>query len=434
MFFWFFERIKSVKADSHYKAIKRINENHDSTYAIAERKKYLSQILQHTVKTVPYYRTLEIKKISIDSFPVVDKNLIRQHTTSFLSDTYKNKKTFKASTSGSTGTPFTVLHDVDKKRRHKADLRFYWESVNHTWGNKLYYMRIWTTQNRKNRLTQYLQNIIPIDVFKLCDQNIKKLLNSIVLDTSPKSILSYSSGLDTIVKYLKRYPTDMSHAGIISVIAMSESLDSYTKKYLEEHFHCPVVSRYANTENGMLAQQIPFSGNHFLANLASFHIEIFDICKDVPAKNGQMGRIVVTDLFNRAMPLIRYDTGDLGMMQKSKKNGKTQFFLSKVEGRKMDAIFATDGEPVSSFILTNTMWKYDGLRQYQFIQQGQTAYEFLLNTQGDFLREEELINEFKGYLGADASIKLTYIDEIPLLSSGKRKKVLNHSEKNNYNT
>jgi len=428
--FWLLDCIKGSKVRSHYDAITRINEDHESDYAIGERKKYLSAILRHSTETVPYYKSFGMTDTSLDRFPVVDKNLIRKNIKSFYSNLYTNKKTFKASTSGSTGTPFTVLHDTDKKRRHKSDVRFFWESVGHAWGTGFYYLRVWNKGNRKSELARKIQNIIPIDVVELNDRKIKKLLNSIKSDSTPKSILSYASALDRIFEYLKRNPTDLSDAGILSIIAMSESLDGPTKKYLKEHFGCPVVSRYANTENGMLAQQTSVSGNSFLANLASYHIEVLDILEDIPARHGETGRIVVTDLFNRAMPLIRYDTGDLGVMEKTELNGKTQYVLKKVEGRKMDAICNTDGKPISSFILTNNMWKYAELNQYQFIQKGATEYEFLLNLQGDFLREEELIKEFKGYLGSDAKLALTYIDEIPLLSSGKRKKVLNRTRLN----
>ena len=74
------------------------------------------------------------------------------------------------------------------------------------------------------------------------------------------------------------------------------------------------------------------------------------------------------------------------------------------------------------------MWKYNTLNQYQFIQIAEKTYLFKLNTDKTFLKEDELINEFKGYLGNDADIKIEYVNEIPLLSSGKRKKVLNRME------
>lgn len=429
--FWLLGRIKGSNLSEHYTSIKRINKDHESDYAIRERKKHLSDILLHSLETVPYYNSLGITATSLDLFPVVDKNRIRLNAKSFCSIGYANKKTFNAVTSGSTGTPFNVLQDADKKRRHALDVRFFWESVGHPWGSRFYYLKIWNKQNKKSQLTQKIQNIVPVDVFKMNDQKIKELLRCIKSDNSPKSILSYASALDRIVKYLERNPIDMSAAGIISIIAMSESLDGPTKKKLTAYFGCPVVSRYANTENGMIAQQTALSGNDFLLNLASYHIEILDIQEDLPARDGETGRIVVTDLFNRAMPLIRYDTGDFGVLGKSKNNERTQYVLKMVAGRKMDIIYNTGEDPISSFTITNNMWKYVELDQYQFIQIRKTVYEFRLNLKGIFKREAELIKEFKGYLGQDASITITYVDEIPLLSSGKRKKVLNRTEINN---
>lgn len=417
--------LKGAKIRKHHNAVKKINEDHHSEYAVQERTRYLSEMLQHCKETVPFYRNLGVTGNQLETFPVTNKTLIKASSVSFRSEAYTDKKTFEATTSGSTGTPFTVLHDVDKKRRHTADVHFFWESVGHTWGTRFFYLKIWNRQNSKGKLTQKMQNIVPIDVFKLDDDKIRGLLDSVKTDTSPKSILGYASALDRIVKYMERNPTDMSKANVISIIAMSESLDGPTKKTLSEYFECPVVSRYANLENGMFAQQTSWSGNDFLVNLASYHIEILDLQENVHAKEGEMGRIVVTDLFNRAMPMIRYDTGDLGILGKSVKDGNTHYVFKKVAGRKMDAIYDTKGDVVSSFTITNTMWKYSELAQYQFIQTARNKYTFKLNTVEKFRREHELIEEFKGYLGNDAKIKVEYVNEIPLLSSGKRKKVLN---------
>lgn len=426
--FWLLDRLKGGKVRKHHMAIKQINADHGSDFAISERKRYLTEILRHCRETVPYYRKLGITDTLLEEFPIVDKNLIKINSSLFRSDAYANEKTYQATTSGSTGIPFTVLHDTDKKRRHKADVRFYWESVGHFWGTKLFYLKIWNRQNRKSKLVQKMQNIVPVDVFKMDDGTIRELSDSIKTDNVPKSILGYASALDRIVKYLERNPTDMSNTHVISIVAMSEALDGPTKQALQECFDCPVVSRYANIENGMLAQQTSGSGNDFLVNMASYHIEILSMQENIPVEEGKIGRIVVTDLFNRAMPMIRYDTGDLGIMGKSERDGRTRYVLKKVEGRKMDAICDTRGEPISSFTITNSMWKYNDLAQYQFIQVAKKEYEFKLNTLGKFRREDELVEEFKGYLGSDAAIRVTYVKEIPLLSSGKRKKVLNKVE------
>ena len=121
------------------------------------------------------------------------------------------------------------------------------------------------------------------------------------------------------------------------------------------------------------------------------------------------------------MPLIRYDTGDIGSIG-YEDNKKVLF---KVEGRKMDQIYNTKGELVSSFTLTNNMWFFTGILQYQFIQINKNSYKFVLIVSKTFKRENDLILEFKKHLGKDANIYVEYVDDIPLLDSGKRKKVIN---------
>ena len=423
--FWFFDRLKGSKVHKHYTEIKQIQQHHEGAYTKSKRKEYLTELLQHAVKTVPYYQQLGLTIVALKHFPVVDKNTIRMGAASFCSSLYADKKTYKSTTSGSTGTPFTVHQDRDKRRRHIADVRFFWNTINHPWGSKLYYLKIWNAQNSKSVLTQKAQHIVPIDVVQLDDQKIAQLLKDLKEDDSPKSILAYASALDLIVTYLKKKPTQTFSIRLIAIVAMSEALDTATKAYLEDYFNCPVVSRYANLENGMLAQQTTVSGSDFLVNWASYHIEILAIDADQPAANGEIGRIVITDFFNSAMPLIRYDTGDLGVLQKTNYRGYTQYVLKKVEGRKTDSIYDTKGTLISSLLLSNSMWKYAELTQFQFVQTAAKAYTFFLNPTGRFLKETALVEEFKDYLGADAEITVRYVHEIPLLSSGKRKKVVN---------
>ncbi|MDX1362812.1 MAG: CoF synthetase [Arenibacter latericius] len=423
--FWLLDFFKGSKVRWHYNSLKKINEDHGSSFSISERKRYLSDILQHSVNTVPFYKDLGLKDIRLDQFPITNKNLIKNNKDAFRSLAYQNEKIHYASTSGSTGVPFTIAYDTDKKHRRTAEVHFFGELVGHTLGTRFIYIKIWNDHNRKGKLTQKAQNIIPIDVFELNDHKIAELIENLKATKSPKSILAYASALDTIVKYLDRNPTNLLNTGIISVIAMSETLEDYTKSALKKIFGCPVVSRYANIENGIIAQQTSEFQNNFMLNLGSFHIEVLDLQDDVPVKNGETGRIVITDLFNKAMPLIRYDTGDLGVLGKEENEGRTHYIFKKIEGRKMDMIYNTRGEILSSYVISGIMWEYTELKQYQFIQKGTKYYEIKLNSEESFKREIDMLQDFKNVLGNDAVIAVTYVDEIPLLASGKRKKVMN---------
>jgi phenylacetate-CoA ligase len=105
--------------------------------------------------------------------------------------------------------------------------------------------------------------------------------------------------------------------------------------------------------------------------------------------------------------------------------GSVRQVFKSIEGRRMDMIYDTSGSHVSSFVITNNMWKYREVKQYQFIQTSKKNYIFKLNTDLPFIRANELTEEFKGYFGEDANITIDYVHEIPLLDSGKRKKVVN---------
>ena len=75
-----------------------------------------------------------------------------------------------------------------------------------------------------------------------------------------------------------------------------------------------VYARYSNIENGIIAQQNQ-NKDDYLINSASYHIDIYSLQNDSLLKHGELGRIVVTDFFNKGMPLIKYDTGDVGRLK-----------------------------------------------------------------------------------------------------------------------
>ena len=150
--------------------------------------------------------------------------------------------------------------------------------------------------------------------------------------------------------------------------------------------------------------------------------------EDKPAKVGDEGRIVVTDLFNRAVPLIRYDTGDVAILKSTRTPGIKVPVFEKVGGRRVDYIFDTKGNMVSPYVINTPMHEFLEIQQYQFIQEGAKDYKMLLNlcSNDEFKREDEMVEMLKSFLGKDAVIFVEYVKEIPVLKSGKRKQVVNN--------
>jgi phenylacetate-CoA ligase len=135
--------------------------------------------------------------------------------------------------------------------------------------------------------------------------------------------------------------------------------------------------------------------------------------------------MVVTDLFNRAMPLIRYDTGDVVVRQPSAACGWKTDTLSEIEGRREDFIYDTQDRLLSPSVPGLHFWPFTRLKQIQFIQEAKGQYQIILNGAREHYRDEEFVELAKGFLGADASVSVVHVDQIPLLASGKFKAIVN---------
>jgi phenylacetate-CoA ligase len=417
--FWIQDALNGFLVKRHYQDIKFAMEK-----GVAFKlDKQLDQLLEHAILTTQFYSKFDYKG-GVNNFPVIDKNLIRENIDAFLSNQFSAKERIAVVTSGSTGTPFKTYQHIDKKKRNIADTIYFASLAGYNLGNKLYYFKIWSEYNKKSTLLQKIQNIVPIDVLNL-ETQAKYIIDKLNRNPTPISFLGYVSAFETLCKFLEKENKLSPHIKVASIITMSEGLNEYTSKMGSHFFNCPLLSRYSNIENGILAQQTLDRPDVFLINRASYFVEIMDLNSSEVLSYGNLGRIVVTDFYNKAMPLIRYDTGDLGIMDLTFINGVEQQILTKIEGRKLDQIYNTKGDLISPYIVYKNMWNYTEIQQYQFVQKNKNKYVFRISMEGEFKREKQLKDEFLKYLGNDADFSIEYVNEIPLLASGKRRKVVN---------
>lgn len=418
--YWSLDSIKGGRVKNHYKEIDFILNNYSNSQGI--RSTSLSNLLNHAVNSTEFYKRNKNYK-GLDDFPVINKNIIRENKKSFQSTKFLGDKgNLWISTSGSTGAILKLLINKNKINRNTADTIYFSKQVGFEIGQKLVFIRHWNKFYKKKKIELISKNILTIDVLDLKDSYISTLLKKLKKDRSNKTILAYASALELICKHLDKNKIKKPiTANIKSVIAMSEKLNDYTKNSIKKYFSITPYSRYSNQENGIIAQQTSDSKENFIINWASYFIEVLKFDSNLPVQSGELGRIVVTDLYNYSMPIIRYDTGDVGVIDYE----ITPPCFTKIEGRKADLIFDTSGNVVFSFIMMNT-YNYEGIIQSQFIQNGQKDYLLKLNVNSDFNKEEEILSEFRNYLGKDSKIDIEYVTEIPLLASGKRKVFVNN--------
>lgn len=374
----------------------------------------LDRLIRHATKTVEAYRNIgEDAKLS--DFPIVNKNILRDTLEQHISDKYDKTELACLTTSGSTGTPFKIYYDRRKSRRHRAALMYWNERAGAELGQRLYYLRVWNNMNKKGKLSQFIENIIPVEVSRFGREEVNRFLKKIGHKRS--AILGFSSAISDITRNAEVFPVNLK-----CILAMSEHLSEAVRQEATAKFHCPVYARYSNMENGFIAQQFDDSGE-YLINTADYIIELLHPDKDEPVADGTLGRIVVTDLYNYAMPFIRYDTGDMGVAR-TRPDGKR--VLVSVEGRRSDIIYDVFNRPVSSHTISITLWHFPEIVQFQFVQKDKGKYLMLLNMRGKtFNRESELRDRLEQYIGAGAVIEFKYVNEIPVLNSGKRRYIIN---------
>jgi phenylacetate-CoA ligase len=347
---------------------------------------------------------------------------------SFCSKSFKGQKLRKVTTSGSTGTPFSVFHDEIKRNRHTAENIYFSDIIGCILGSRIYYLRVWNIINKKSWFKSWIQNIVMHDASSLSDENLQNLIEQLQTDESTKSILAFASTHEALSRFAAKYPVQPIPVKVKSLITISETLPEGAREVLKKTFGCPVISRYSNIENGFLAQQCLTENQEYHLNLASFHFELLNPDNDKPVKPGELGRVVVTDLFNYGMPIIRYDTGDMAVLSDRSICGAPGPVFKKIEGRRVDFITDTAGNLLSPHVITNTMWKYASVvSQFQFIQNGHKEYLIKINI-GDkeFNQTDILVKDLKSYVGSDAIINLEFVNDIPILASGKRKKIVDN--------
>lgn len=422
--FWLLDAVKGFPIKNQLREIETCIEQANSEKAIQIKTKHLNRLLKHAANTTQYYKGLK-KFTHVTDFPVIKKTTIQNNFEQFQSLAYKDKNNFKVSTSGSTGVPFFLFQDKGKRQRNHADVIYYFKKAGFSVGNRLYELEVWRGHNQKGRLKAWLQNAVQYDISRLTDQSIESFIALLKSDReSKKTLLGFASAFEKIAQFLERNNITLNPLGITAAVANSEYLNAYTKATLSKHMATVVLSRYSSEEIGIIAQQTLDSPDSFVINQASYHIELLQLNNDSPAPLGELGRIVVTDLFNFAMPIIRYDTGDIAKLDTNEEGIIT---FTHIEGRRMDLIYDTAGRLLSSFVVYTKFYKYYHLlKQYQFIQHDKKVYEIKLNLQEEtFPYENELIDDVKSDFGNDADITITYVQEIPALASGKRRKVVN---------
>jgi phenylacetate-CoA ligase len=411
--FWGLDALRGGHIRRHYQEVKSMNDTETCNTA------QLQKLLDHAVRTTAFYRACDPN--DFDSFPVLTKNDLKTRWNDICSEAFSDKLVYTTSTSGSTGIPLEMKWNADKRARQLAEMVYFYEGANHRLGERFVFFRENQNKKTKSRIKQWQQNMYDYDVTSFDDEKMSEIYRLLTKKPYIQCYIAYGSFHEAFIKYLRKQPSLTGRFHTESIVTSSEVFSMESKEELHALTGAKVFDRYSNEENGFIAQSENLSDSYWV-NTASFKVEILKQDEDAPAAEGEVGRIVVTDLYNFSVPLIRYDTGDLSIRQ-SEKNGWTMQ-LKTIQGRRSDIIYNTRGAQMTTSVWNAYMGDFKQLKQYQLIQEAAKVYRLKVNGAKGIYTDEEMTAALRKAIGSDAVVIIEHVEGIPALSSGKFKKTI----------
>ena len=207
--------------------------------------------------------------------------------------------------------------------------------------------------------------------------------------------------------------------GLREVRTIGETLDDDTRTLCREAWGVPVADVYSAEEVGYIALQCP-EHEHYHVQAESVLVEVLDE-RGAPCEPGQTGRVVVTDLHNFAMPLVRYDIGDFAEAGEPCSCGRGLPVLKRIAGRVRNMLVTPQGGrfwPSSGLRKQTDVPK---LRQYQFVQTAPDLLEARMVVSQPLSAKEEdyLAGRIRSRLPEGIRVAVRYVEAIPRSAGGK---------------
>ncbi|MEE2800976.1 MAG: phenylacetate--CoA ligase family protein [Bacteroidota bacterium] len=306
---------------------------------IEDRK---AAIVAHHITHNPFYSSIT-QSNEWDSLPILTKRDLQQPLEKRITPGYK--KLFKGKTSGSSGHPFYFAKD---KYAHAITWAAFFNAYNEHDINldKDYQARFYGIPlSGKSRYIELLKDYVSqrkrFPIFNLNEEVLEYFI-----DRFKKSPFQYINGYTSSILLLAQYCINNNQVlknlcpTLKACIVTSEMLFPDDRITLEKGLGIPIINEYGASEVGLIAMEN--SNNLFVLNNNNLFIEVVDD-NNKSVLPGQTGRILITDLYNKAHPMIRYEIGDIGSIE-THSSGK--LILKQLQGRTSDVARLPSGKVV----------------------------------------------------------------------------------------
>lgn len=393
---------------------------------VEQRKR---DIVNFHLKNNPFYKDFigQSDTHQWENIPVLKKSDFQIPLEKRLSTGYHKKNVYINATSGSSGDPMVFAKDKFCHALIWTNImrRFAWHGVdfNQSYQARFYGMPLDFKANKILRLKDFLSNRYRFNIFDLSAKGIEKILAKFK-EKKFTFINGYTSSIVLMAKYLKEKNLVLKNLcpSLKVCIVTSEMLFEDDKIVLENYLGVPIVNEYGASELDVIAFEN--QDGIWTVNAETLFVEILDE-NNKPLPLGKEGRIVVTNLYNKAHPFIRYDVGDYGILDE--KSTFKHPILKKLTGRTNDVAVLPSGKTapgMTFYSITKKLFGDDGkVKEFTITQLQSDTFEIQYVSEVALTKEEidTIEKVFTDFLEPDLKYIFTHKNLLLRSKNGKLK-------------
>lgn len=418
--------LSGSKIPQNLKEIKRIEKFSEEEIKRYQEEK-LKNLLLYAYNNVPYYkkvlkkaRVIQNGEVLLENFhkiPILTKDIIREEKKNLFSKE-KRKKTYENTSGGSTGEPVRFLQDGHYSDWNIANKIYYKTFTSQDIGERE--LRLWGSERDllegkesfKIRLRNWLYNRKEFNSFKMSKEDMERFVEE-WNRFKPEWVEAYVQSIHEFAKFVKENKKNVYKPK--GILTSAGTLYPEIKKEIEDIFKTKVFNRYGSREVGDVACSCEKN--------EGLHVSIYNQYLEIVKKkeDDDFGKIIVTNLNNYSMPLIRYDIGDIAVPSKKEKCscGRGMPLIGEVKGRDVNLFKTKKGELIDGEFFTHEFYLKSWVKKFQVVQKDYELIEISVVGVKNIKEMDIIERDIKKVMGDDCKITWKFVKEIKSLKNGK---------------
>ena len=422
------------ETDRAHMALLRASRTWPRSALKAYQWRQLKILVAHAWYTVPFYRqrmaAAGVSPHDIRSeqdfqrLPVLDRSSIYDNAERMVSDCYPRCRLERRTSAGSTGEPVAVY--LDPRRLRLSVTEEIWADGWSGWRPGEPVAMVWGDESGAvgaGGFRRWVRGHIHspgfiVDARSLSREGFLEFADK-YRKWRPGLVVAYASALRPLAEFLLEEA--VHPAAPHAVISSAELLAESTRQLAQRAFGAPVLDRYGCRETGLVAFQCGPAG-HYHVNMLRIYLEV--VSEDGrPVEPGQPGKVLLTDLGSFAMPLIRYQVGDMAAWAAYRRCpcGTGAECLERIEGRTSDFVRSPLGHRVHRAKFNALILGTPGIRQYRLVQESlrEVRLEIVESRPlaPDLLRG--LCEQVRSVIGGEVEVRIGRVSRLPQTAAGK---------------